>query len=688
MMLFKLSLANIKKSFKDYAIYFFTLVLGVAIFYVFNAIESQTAMMNITSSTRDIIELMTNTLSGVSVFVSFILGFLIIYASKFLITRRNKEFGIYLTLGMSKRKISMILFLETLFIGIISLVVGLIVGVVLSQLMSLLVANMFEADLTAFTFVFSSSACVKTLIYFSIIYLIVMIFNTVNISKCNLIDLLHANKKSEKVKLKNPLVCTIVFIIAVIMLGYAYYQVTVELVSIDDPSKIFIPIILGVISTFLIFWSLSGLLLRIVMRMKNIYYKGLNSFTVRQISSKINTTVFSSSIICLMLFITICVFSSSLSIKNSMTANLTTLVPADIEINKTLDMPLEDAANYGYTPVQAEDSKLTVLETLEKLDFDVEKYFTDVLTFNVYATNDITVEDTLGDAYAKIKEEYPNLVYNSAESFIKLSDYNKLAKIYHLEPISLEEDQYVLIADFDSWINIRNQGLKENAKITLLGKNYYPKYQECQNGFLYMTSSHVNIGFFVVPDDAVDESIRAQNILIANYKATSEEEKEQIEQQVLNLSNHPYAANTNISASTKISIYEGSVGLGALVTFIGLYLGIIFLISCAAILALKELSESSDNKERFAMLRKIGTDEKMINRALFRQIAIFFLFPLILAIIHSIFGIIFCNTLLSSFGSDQLLPSIIMTAIFIVIIYGGYFIITYFYSKSMIRERL
>lgn len=688
MMLFKLSLANIKKSFKDYAIYFFTLVLGVAIFYVFNAIDSQTAMIDITSSTRDIIELMTNTLSGVSVFVSFILGFLIIYASKFLITRRNKEFGIYLTLGMSKRKISMILFLETLFIGIISLVVGLIVGIVLSQLMSLLVANMFEADLTSFTFVFSSSACVKTLIYFSIIYLIVMIFNTISISKCNLIDLLHANKKSEKIKLKNPVICTIVFIIAVIMLGYAYYQVTVELVSIDDPSKIFIPIILGVISTVLIFWSLSGLLLRIIMRMKNIYYKGLNSFTVRQISSKINTTVFSTSIICLMLFITICVFSSSLSIKNSMTANLTTLAPADIEINKTLDMPLEDAANYGYTPAQAEDSKLTVLETLEKLDFDVEKYFTDVLTFNVYATNDITVEDTLGDAYAKIKEEYPNLVYHSAESFIKLSDYNKLAKIYHLEPISLEEDQYVLIADFDSWINIRNQGLKENAKITLLGKNYYPKYQECQNGFLYMTSSHVNIGFFVVPDDAVDESIRAESILIANYKATSEEEKEQIEQQVLNLNNHPYAENTSISASTKIAIYEGSVGLGALVTFIGLYLGIIFLISCAAILALKELSESSDNKERFAMLRKIGTDEKMINRALFRQIAIFFLFPLILAIIHSIFGIIFCNTLLSSFGSDQLLPSIIMTAIFIVIIYGGYFIITYFCSKSMIRERL
>ena len=151
MMLFKLSLKNIKKSFKDYAIYFFTLILGVAIFYVFNAIGSQTVLLNVTASTREIIDLMVNMLSGVSVFVSFILGFLIIYASRFLMKRRNKEFGIYLTLGMSKTNISKIMLFETLFIGIISLVIGLIFGVGASQLMSVLVANSFEADLTRFT---------------------------------------------------------------------------------------------------------------------------------------------------------------------------------------------------------------------------------------------------------------------------------------------------------------------------------------------------------------------------------------------------------------------------------------------------------------------------------------------------------------------------------------------------------
>lgn len=151
-MLFKISVKNIRKSFKDYAVYFFTLILGVAVFYVFNAIDSQTVVLDVRKNVYDIIKLMNEMLSGVSVFVSCVLGFLIIYASRFLIKRRNKEFGIYLTLGMSKRKISIILFFETLLIGIVSLVVGLFLGAVLSQFMSILVANLFDADMTKFQF--------------------------------------------------------------------------------------------------------------------------------------------------------------------------------------------------------------------------------------------------------------------------------------------------------------------------------------------------------------------------------------------------------------------------------------------------------------------------------------------------------------------------------------------------------
>ena len=174
--------------------------------------------------------------------------------------------------------------------------------------------------------------------------------------------------------------------------------------------------------------------------------------------------------------------------------------------------------------------------------------------------------------------------------------------------------------------------------------------------------------------------------MTSNYKTSDKSKTKEIDERLDNVKNHPYFKNTNLDATTKNYLYESSIGLGAMVTFIGLYLGIIFLISSAAILALKELSESSDNKERFNILRRIGTDEKLINKALFKQIAIFFMIPLILALIHSIFGIKFCTIILESFGNNTLLPSIIMAASIIVIIYGGYFLITYFCSKRMIRE--
>ena len=115
-MLFKLSIRNMKKSFKDYAIYFLTLVLGVAIFYMFNSIDSQQAMLEVSQSTREIIKLMINMLGYISVFVAVVLGLLIVYANNFLINRRKKEFGIYMTLGMGKRQISKIILMETILV--------------------------------------------------------------------------------------------------------------------------------------------------------------------------------------------------------------------------------------------------------------------------------------------------------------------------------------------------------------------------------------------------------------------------------------------------------------------------------------------------------------------------------------------------------------------------------------------
>ena len=685
-MLFKLAFKNIKKSVSDYAIYFFTLVLGVAIFYVFNAIDSQTAMMKVSESTRDIIDLMLNMLSGVSVFVSFVLGFLIIYASRFLMKRRNKEFGIYMTLGMSKGKISKILVVETFLIGLLSLVVGLVLGCALSQVMSVIVANMFEADLTEFTFVISTNAIVKTIIYFGIMYLLVMIFNTISVSRCKLIDLINANKKTETVKLKNPYLCIFIFIVAVVILGYSYYSVTVGVDNLRETWLIFLIIGLGALGTFLLFFSLSGLVLRVLQHFKKFYYKGLNSFTIKQFSSKINTTVFSMTVICLMLFVTICVFSSCMSMKNAMTANLKELAPVDIELAKTRDIPREFIEEYGYSEGQVNNSYQSIEDDLNSIGFDVNNYYKDIVSINTYTTDELTVRNTLGSAYNEIYKKYPFMTYDAVEEIVTVSDYNKAAKLLGLDTYTLDSDEYLIIADYDNMVSVRNAALGLNTPIIIDGKTYYPKYDKCKDGFLVISNSHINAGVFIVPDDAVSNLTVEEEYMYANYKADTEEEKQEIEDLLLSKSDALENIGSTISAGTRLSIYEGSVGLGALVTFIGLYLGVIFLISSAAILALKELSEATENKERFKMLRKIGADEKLINKALFRQIAIFFLAPLLIAIIHSIFGIMFCNYILETFGNESLLLAIVLTALLLVVIYGGYLLITYYCSKRIIKE--
>lgn len=676
-MLFKLSLKNISKSIKDYAIYFFTLILGVAIFYVFNAIDDQSVMMKVSSTTAEIIKLMTNVLSGVSVFVSIILAFLIVYASRFLIKRRNKEFGVYLTLGMSKKKISLILFIETLIIGIVSLVVGLGIGFLLSQLMSILVANMFEADLTRFQFVFSTNACIKTLIYFSIMYFVVMIFNTINISKCKLIDLMHSNKKSEKIKLKNPLFCTIVFIISCIALGFAYYQVTGGIEKMTNANSIFVPIGIGAVSTFFVFWSLSGLLLKIFISMKNTYYKGLNSFTLRQFSSKINTMTFSMTIICLMLFITICVLSSALSMKNSLNKNVIEFSPRDIEISKPANVDLE--VN-DFTGKQIENYKLSFEEIFTKNGFDFKK-FKNIVYFSLYTDDYVTLKSTLGTYYKTAKKNYPFLRYDDYIVLMKNSDYNNLANNFNLEKINLNSDQYAVVGNYKEMIDIKNEALKRNTEIIVNQRIYLPKYKKVINGFYEMGSQKSEIGFIVLPDDALNENQKISNKMVADYNGNQDD----IEKDVTSFLNN--TSKYIITFNTKKDIRDASVGLGAIVTFLGLYLGIIFLISCAAILALKELSESSDNVEKFVVLRKIGVDEQELNKALFKQIGIFFMFPLILAIIHSIFGVMFCNNILKTMGVSFNLKSVIITSLFIIFIYGGYFFITYICSKNIIKEK-
>mgnify|MGYP003371516541 CR=1 FL=1 len=679
-MLFKLSLSNIRKSLRDYAIYFVTLVIGVSVFYVFNAIGDQTVYMQVSENRDDIIELLTNTLSGISVFVAVLLGLIIVYANRFLMKRRNMEFALYLMLGMGKGRISAILFVETLTVGIGSIVVGLLIGIGLSQLMSVLVANFFEADMSSYSFCISNEAIIKTILYFLVMYIVVIFFNSITINHFKLIDLIRSRKKSEKIRLKNPILCILIFIVSAAVLAYAYYRVC-DVDAIAD-SNITIYIALGIITTFFIFWSISGLFLRMIMSMKNMYYKGLNCFTFRQISSKVNTAVMSMTVICIMLFVTICTLSSAFSIKNSMNANLNELCPADFEIE--------------YQKFSDEEKKkpipTDIMEVYDHYGYDITEDFEEYVHFSSYMDSNFTFEKALGEHYQEAKDSSPYAMFDVPESIVKVSDYNELMKLYGREPITLQSDEFVIIGNFQTAVSIRDKYLEKGDEINIFGHTLKSKYDSCQDGFISISSQPLNAGTFIVSDDVVDESGVECDYFIGNYNADTKEGKTEIEKELKGISENVVkhmndSGNYSINFDTKIEIAEATVGLSAMIAFIGLYIGIIFLISCAAIIALKQLSESVDNISQYEMLRKIGVEESDISKSLFRQTGIFFLMPLLLACVHSIFGMKFSMFILEIFGTGKLIESVASTSIIILLIYGIYFFVTYFCSKGIIRGK-
>ena len=664
-MLYKLSVSNIKKSFKDYAIYFITLIMGVCIFYIFNSMDSQTVMLELSSSQEEMIELLASLLSYVSVFVSVILGFLIIYASRFLIKKRNKEFGIYMTLGMSKRKISLLLLIETFLIGLISLGIGLLLGIALSQITSIFVANMFEVNMTKFSFNFSKSAMIKTIIYYGIIYLVVMIFNTIIINKNKLINLLQASKKQEKIKLKNPYVCIVLFILSIGMLGSAYYMVTDGLFKLLDYGLniLLLSISLGVVGTILFFYSISGMLLKILSKWHNIYYKKLNTFVFKQISSKINSMVISISVICIMLFITLCLLSSAFTIKNYFNNSINKYAPVDFQGVISTNVDKEEVINSINS---------------EKLIKDNVK---DMVIINEYYDNNLLYRESLGNYYPIIKDKYPYLRYDFLVEIVGESDYNKLAKLYNLDKVSLKDDEYIIVSNYDK--ELYDEVLVRDSIINIFGYDLKPASKRCIEGFVRIGGNPSNLGFFVVPDKVINKEDASITMLVGNYRTKDEDIVKLIEDKF-----SEYNRSNTITIDTKNDIKEASTGLSAIVTFIGLYLGIIFLISSSAILALKELSDSLDDKNKYQVLRQIGADEVDINKSLFKQMLIFFVMPLSLAIVHTIFGLRFCTYVLGSLGIDNILKGSVTTFIFLIIIYSIYFIFTYICSKNIIKERM
>ncbi|WP_061316428.1 FtsX-like permease family protein [Clostridium botulinum] len=657
----KIALKNIKKSYKDYTIYFLTLILAVCIFYSFNSIESQKVLIEL----KFMSEIM-KAISGVSVLVSIILGGLIVYANNFLIKRRKKELGIYMILGMGKRKISRILVTETFIVGVISLVGGLILGIGASQGLSTFTLKLFDVGMDEYKFIISTSAIGKTILYFGTMFLLVMIFNVFVISKYKVIDLLIANIKNEDIKFKNPFIYLLTFVLCVISLGFSYKSLLE--IPFDLERNMSIPIALAIVGTVLFFFSLAGVILYVTNKNKKIYFKGLNMFVLKQMNSKVNTNFTSMSLICLMLFITIVVLSTGINFKKVEEEGRRKITPFDASV--TL-----------YNKDENKNQKNHIEDMLNKIDFKKSKNEKYAIYNDYYAG--LKASELL-----KIKER--NFArYNVY--FSKISDYNKILKLKGEKEITLNKSEVLILSSSGGAINLINEKLKSNRRINIKGKEYLIKNDKVIEENLKTSSRADNPCTVVINDELVSDYKISSSVLNVMYLDKNREENNKKYNKINDnyIKDEYKNLDISIDAITKDEVYSKSNGITSMMLFIAIYLGIVFLITSMAVLALQQLSEASDSIERYKALKRIGANKKMIDKTIFIQTLMYFSLPVILALIHSMVVIKIINDLTSMIiNTANFRYSILITVLIFVIVYLEYFYITYAGYKNIVKRNI
>ncbi|HDR7694542.1 ABC transporter [Bacillus thuringiensis] len=655
----KIAIGNVKKSFKDYAIYFLTLTLAVCIFYSFNSIESQKALMEINASDRKYVPTVMNAISNVSVFVSVILGGLILYANNFLIKKRKKELGIYMTLGMGRRNISRILVTETFLVGVISLVSGLIIGIGVSQGLSTFALKLFDLPINKYKFTISTGAIGKSVLYFGIMFLLVMLFNVYVVSKYKIIDMLTAGRKNEDVKFRTPLIYVITFIMCVASLGYAYVTILKIGLNFTNPMLV-VSILLGILGTLLFFFSLSGFILYVVKKNKKVYFKGLNIFIIKQINSKVNTNFISMSVICLMLCLTMVALSTGISFNRMMDATTKEVTPFDASIT-----------------LENKDESYTIEEVLKKANFKIsnnEKY----ISYNVYQTG------------MKVVDFVPELKdYNMSIDFIKVSDYNKILNLKSEKEITLNNNEILLLSNEGRFVNSTNERLKNSNKMNVKEKEYSVKNAKVIQENLYTYDVRTNYFTIVINDEFLSGYKITESVLNVNYLDGNREEYNKKYDNVARGfydENGPKLNINRIAGKSKDEVYAGSKGLKTIVLFIGIYIGIVFLITSMAVLALQQLSEASDSIDRYKSLKRIGSNGTMIDKTIFIQTFVYFSLPVFLAIIHSIVGIYVVNYYINTFQQTDIILPALMTGLVLLVVYVVYFYTTYVGYKNIVKS--
>lgn len=636
---------NVKKSGKDYIVYFLTLTVAVCLFYTFNSIGAQFKMTGV-PDTLNYLSFSIGIIAVVSVFICMAIGFLVVYANRFMLRRRKKEIGIYSVLGMDQEDISKLMLRETILIGMFSLISGIVIGIFASQGLALITAKIIGSSISNYRPVISPGAIVFSVIFFGLLFFFVHVFNMKEIKKMRLIELIRADRKNEDMPIgKKSTVWIFCLSILLIAAGYVWM---ITKVSVSMGSAFLAGGILVSAGTVLFFFSVSGFAVRMASRRPGFYYNRLNMFVVSQLAGRMKSAGTSVAVTCILLFLATTIMSVGLGTGSSIMKDIERKTPYDV----------------------------SMMWEKEGLSFEITPYAKESAILPIYTASDLKASDLLHPEY---NGEGKELFKEGKIYVLGADDYNRVMKIQGKKPITLKDGEYAVNYDMKSAEPVLKYFMEQKkSPLTINGTQLKPS----SGGLYERTYKNNNVlwdaGTIIVPQKLAEQLNPESFICNFNFSGNPKEMYEKFN--AYRFKSLPEGVETDTKTDILVDITSGNLVL----TYVGVYVGITFLIIAGTVLALQQLSQSSENEKRYELLRRLGTREKDMKSSLTAQMIVYFAIPFIMAVLHSIVVTagIYVQMDITVF---QAAGNILLSAGMVSIMYIIYYMITFAGSRRMLK---
>lgn len=726
-MLFRIALSNIRRAGRDYLVYFLTLALAVTVFYAFNTISFQVDIAGVGSKNPGMGTLLGSIISGLTIFLAFVMGFLLVYANNYIMRRRKREFGLYQVLGMSRGQVARIMTLETIFVSFAALIVGIVLGIALSQIMVFFTASIFKTQIASFHFFISFQALITTVGCMIAIFLVTLIFNLRVVRKAKVIDLMSANRRNETIKVRNAWVSAVIFIIGAVAIGIAYARLLKDGLPVDGTTEemnaFFLTTGIVVVGTILFFYGFSGFLLKALQATKGLYWRGLNMVTLRQLSARVNTVSLSMAVISMILFLALTAVSTGMSLADVMNNSVERGTPVDYsrtlvylgddsaaEMNEMAATDPDGAPTYAVAdnPIDImEASKNDVVnpDTPDAQSFDLSKIAGSYVQVNTYDSTPrgatmplITLKDLCDMTGSPLPAGTESSDVTSLGLLVvKESNYNEYLRFRGMDEINLHSNGYLILSDMGGDLqNIYNKILSQHTELTLGGHTLTPIADSvpADASVFINAMMGMNSGTIVLPDSLVDAlNLPLYNsYLLLNYADNvSTEEGDEYISEYRSYGEGVKDASGNVvgtwgTEASRTQTYESLDSMNGLISYLAIYIGFVLVLACAAILTIQQLSGVAEASSNYRILAELGTATSQMHHSIFAQQTIFFLFPLAIGAAHSAIALSVIVKLVSLFGGLTIAGSAGMTVAIFLVAYGGYFLLTYAMSKGIVRD--